>query len=53
MQKPNNYEETQAQGEWTLVELGGHKMVIKQVSEKQSQNGKHMIVSWDALTFPH
>ena len=44
MQKPNNYEETQAQGEWTLVELGGHKMVIKQVSEKQSQNGKHMIV---------
>ena len=44
MQKPNNYEETQAQGEWTPVELGGHKMVIKQVSEKQSQNGKPMIV---------
>ena len=44
MQKPNNYEETQAQGEWTPVELGGHKMIIKQVSEKQSQNGKPMIV---------
>lgn len=44
MKKPNNYAETQAQGEFTPVELGGHKLVIKQVSEKQSKNGKAMIV---------
>lgn len=44
MKKPNNYAETQAQGEFTPVELGGHKLIIKQVSEKQSKNGKAMIV---------
>lgn len=44
MKKPNNYENTQAQGEFTPVELGGHKLVIKQVSEKESKNGKPMIV---------
>ena len=31
MKKPNNYENTQAQGEFTPVELGGHTLVIKQV----------------------
>lgn len=31
MRKPNNYESTQAQGEFTPVELGGHTLVIKQV----------------------
>lgn len=44
MQKPNNYEETQASGEFTPVELGGHKLVIKQVTETVSKNGKPMIV---------
>lgn len=44
MQKPRNYEETQAQGEFTLVELGGHQMVIKQVTETKSKTGKDMIV---------
>ena len=44
MQKPNGYEETQAQGEFTPVELGGHQLVIKQVNEKLSKNGKPMIV---------
>lgn len=44
MKKPNNYENTQAQGEFIPVELGGHKLVIKQVSEKKSQNDKDMIV---------
>ena len=43
MQKPNGYEETQAQGEFTPVELGGHQLVIKQVDEIQSKNGKAMI----------
>lgn len=44
MKKPNSYEETQAQGEFIPVELGGHKMVVKQVSEKESRTGKPMIV---------
>ena len=44
MQKPNNYDETPAQGEFTPVELGGHKLIIKQVSETKSKNGKDMIV---------
>ena len=44
MQKPNNYDETQASGEFTPVELGGHKLILKQVNEKQSKNGKPMIV---------
>lgn len=44
MQKPNNYDETPAQGEFTPVELGGHKLIIKQVNETKSKNGKDMIV---------
>lgn len=44
MKKPNNYEKTKAQGECIPVELGGHKMFIKQVSEKQNKKGKPMIV---------
>ncbi len=44
MLKPNNYDETQAGGEYTLVELAGHRMVIKQVNETKSKAGKDMIV---------
>lgn len=44
MQKPNNYDQTQANGEFTPVELGGHKLIIKQVSETKSKNGKDMVV---------
>lgn len=44
MRKPNNYAETQAQGEFTPVELGGHHLVIKQVNEKKSSTGKDMLV---------
>lgn len=44
MQKPNNYENTQAQGEFTPVELGGHKLIIKQVNETTSKKRKPMIV---------
>lgn len=44
MKKPNNYEETQVQGEFTPVELGGHKLVIKQVEERMSRTNKPMIV---------
>ena len=44
MQKPTNYDETQAGGEFTPVELGGHKLIIKQVNETKSKTGKDMIV---------
>lgn len=48
MKKPNNYENTQASGEFTPVELGGHYLIIKDVTETQSKNGKDMIrVSFD------
>lgn len=44
MQKPNSYDTTQAAGEFEPITLGGHKMVIKQVSEKKSQGGLDMLV---------
>ena len=44
MNKPNNYDNTQAAGEFTPVELGGHKLIIKQVTEATSKAGKPMIV---------
>jgi len=44
MQKPNNYENTQAGGDFTPVELGGHYAVIKNVSERETKNGDPMIV---------
>lgn len=44
MQKPNNYDETPEGGEFTPVDLGGHKLIIKQVSETKSKSGKDMIV---------
>lgn len=48
MQKPNGYDKTQARGEFVPVELGGHKLVIKQVEEMQSKNGKPMVkISFD------
>ncbi len=48
MRKPNNYEDTRAQGEFIPVELGGHRLIIKEVYEMQSKTGKDMIrVSFD------
>ena len=44
MNKPNNYENTQATGDYVPVELGGHYAVIKNVSEKETKNGDPMIV---------
>ena len=43
MLKPNDYDNTQAQGEYIPVELGGHKLVIKRVTETVSKTGKPMI----------
>lgn len=44
MQKPNGYDEVQASGDFTPIELGGHYCVIKQVQEVKSESGKDMIV---------
>lgn len=44
MQKPNGYDEAKAGGEFTPVELGGHYMVVKQVSERMNKNNQPMIV---------
>ena len=44
MRKPNNFENVPAQGEFTPVELGGHKLIIKQVEERMSKTNKPMIV---------
>ena len=44
MQKPKNYENTQAQGEFTPVEFGGHRIVIKSVEERMSKTNKPMLV---------
>lgn len=44
MQKPNGYDEVQASGEYTPVDLGGHYCVIKQVTETKTKTGKDMIV---------
>ncbi len=48
MQKPNNFDNTQVQGEFTPVELGGHILIIKEVLEMKSKTDKDMIrVSFD------
>lgn len=44
MNKPNNYDNTRTGGEYTPIELGGHRAVIKQVEETKSRSGKDMIV---------
>lgn len=44
MQKPNGYDEAKASGDFTPIELGGHHLVIKQVSERMNKNNKPMIV---------
>lgn len=46
--KPDNYDQTQAAGDFVPIELGGHDLVIKQVEEMVSKTGKQMLkVSFD------
>ena len=48
MNQPKNYAETQAAGDYTPINLGGHYLVIKAVEEMQSKNGLPMIkISFD------
>lgn len=44
MNKPNNYENTQAGGDFIPVELGAHYGIIKNVSERNTANGDPMVV---------
>ncbi len=44
MQKPNNYDKTQASGDFTPINLGGHHLIIKKVEETKTKTGKNMIV---------
>lgn len=52
MLKPSGYDEAQAGGEFTPIDLGGHYAIIKQVSERQSSTGKDMIVVLYDFTSP-
>lgn len=44
MQKPNNYAATKIGGQYTPISVGGHHMIIKQVSETTNSKGKPMVV---------
>lgn len=43
MQKPSDYDNVQAYGEFTPLKLGGHICKIMQVEETKSSNGKDML----------
>lgn len=46
--KPAGYDEVQAGGEFTPIELGGHKLVIKAIYELEGNNGsKYLKVCFD------
>lgn len=44
MQKPNSFDDVQAGGEYTPIEVGGHHAVIMSVKEQKSSTGKDMVV---------
>lgn len=48
-EKPQGYDEVEAGGgEYTPIELGGHKLIIKKIEEVQASNGnKYLKVSFD------
>ena len=47
-EKPQGYDEVQAGGDFTPIELGGHKLVIKKLEEVTASNGnKYLKVSFD------
>ena len=45
--KPLGYDEVEAGGEYTPIELGGHKLVIKQIEEVQKDGYSYLKVSFD------
>lgn len=44
MNKPNEFDNTQAGGDFIPVNLGGHYAVIKNVTERETKNGDPMVV---------
>ena len=47
-EKPQGYGEVQAGGDFTPIELGGHKLIIKKLEEVTASNGnKYLKVSFD------
>lgn len=48
MNKPAGYDEAQVLGDYTPIELGGHKLVIMQVEEVTASNGnQYLKISFD------
>ena len=46
--KPQGYDEVQAAGEFTPIQLGGHKLVIKKLEECKASNGNsYLKVTFD------
>ena len=49
--KPQGYDEVQAVGEFTPIELGGHKLIIKALEECKAINGNtYLKVSFDTAS---
>lgn len=47
-EKPAGYDEVQTSGEFTPIELGGHKLIIKKIEEVTASNGnKYLKISFD------
>ena len=44
MNKPNNFDNTQASGDFTPVTPGGHHLIIKKVEESKTKTNKDMII---------
>lgn len=45
--KPAGYDEVQAGGDYTPIELGGHKLIIKRIEEIQKDGYSYLKVSFD------
>lgn len=43
MNKPKNFDNVQATGEFTPISVGGHHLIIKKVEESTTKGGKDMI----------
>ena len=49
--KPAGYDEVQAGGDYTPIELGGHKLIIKAIEEATASTGtKYLKVSFDTAS---
>jgi hypothetical protein len=49
MVKPNEYDNTQAGGAYEVPEVGGHHMIIKQVSEMKNKKGMIMVGAMEMI----